>query len=52
MSLLSERSDLKPSNVLVTRHDNVTVTKVIDFGISKAVGGQTLTNRTVYTALN
>ena len=30
--------DLKPTNVLVTRHDTVAVPKVIDFGIAKATG--------------
>jgi serine/threonine protein kinase/tetratricopeptide (TPR) repeat protein len=42
--------DLKPSNVLVAVHDVAAVVKVIDFGIAKAVG-QTLTDKTVYTAL-
>src|SRR5438309_2365015 len=32
--------DLKPCNVLVTMHDTVPVTKVIDFGIAKATGQQ------------
>jgi serine/threonine protein kinase/Flp pilus assembly protein TadD len=41
--------DLKPSNVLVTLHDAAPVVKVIDFGISKALGQQ-LTDKTVYTA--
>jgi serine/threonine protein kinase/tetratricopeptide (TPR) repeat protein len=40
--------DLKPSNVLVTSHDGVPVVKVIDFGISKAIGQQ-LTDKTIYT---
>jgi len=43
--------DLKPSNVLVTLHDGRPVPKVIDFGVAKAVGDQTLTDKTVYTAL-
>jgi serine/threonine protein kinase len=30
--------DLKPSNVLVTEHDGEPVTKVIDFGVAKALG--------------
>jgi serine/threonine protein kinase/WD40 repeat protein len=40
--------DLKPSNVLVTTIDGVPVSKVIDFGVAKAVG-QSLTEKTVYT---
>jgi tetratricopeptide (TPR) repeat protein len=40
--------DLKPSNVLVTLHDGTPVTKVIDFGIAKAVGQQ-LTDKTLFT---
>ncbi|HZU37009.1 MAG TPA: serine/threonine-protein kinase [Gemmataceae bacterium] len=39
--------DLKPSNVLVTLHDTVTVPKVIDFGIAKATT-QRLTERTLF----
>ncbi len=42
--------DIKPSNILVTLHDNVPVPKVIDFGIAKATGGQTLTEKTLFTA--
>lgn len=42
--------DLKPSNVLVTINDGVAVPKVIDFGVAKATSGQTLTDKTVYTA--
>lgn len=30
--------DLKPSNVMVTLHDGIPVPKVIDFGVSKAIG--------------
>jgi len=42
--------DLKPSNVLVTLADDGSpVPKVIDFGISKAIGGQRLTERTMFT---
>ncbi len=44
--------DLKPSNVLVANHDGVPVPKVIDFGIAKATLGRTLTDKTVYTALD
>lgn len=40
--------DLKPNNVLVTLHDGRPVVKIIDFGISKAIG-QDLTNRTLFT---
>jgi tetratricopeptide (TPR) repeat protein len=43
--------DIKPSNILVTLHDGVPVPKVIDFGIAKAIVGQTLTDKTVYTQL-
>ena len=42
--------DIKPSNILVTLHDGVPVPKMIDFGIAKATAGQTLTDKTVYTA--
>jgi WD40 repeat protein/serine/threonine protein kinase len=42
--------DIKPSNILVARHDDTPVTKVIDFGIAKAVG-QRLTEQTLYTAV-
>jgi serine/threonine protein kinase/tetratricopeptide (TPR) repeat protein len=40
--------DIKPSNVLVTLHDGKAVPKVIDFGISKALG-QKLTDKTIFT---
>lgn len=40
--------DLKPSNILVTMYDGVPVPKVIDFGISKALGEQ-LTEKTLFT---
>jgi WD40 repeat protein/serine/threonine protein kinase len=39
---------LKPTNVLVTRHDDKAVVKVIDFGIAKA-SGQQLTDKTLFT---
>ncbi len=42
--------DIKPSNILVTLNDGVPMPKVIDFGIAKATGGQTLTDKTVFTA--
>ena len=43
--------DIKPSNILVADHDGVPVPKIIDFGIAKATTGQTLTDKTVFTAL-
>ena len=43
--------DIKPSNILVADHDGVPVPKIIDFGIAKATSGQTLTDKTVFTAL-
>ena len=42
--------DIKPSNILVSDHDGVPVPKVIDFGIAKATAGQTLTDKTLFTA--
>jgi serine/threonine protein kinase/Flp pilus assembly protein TadD len=42
--------DIKPSNILVADHDGVGVPKIIDFGIAKATAGQTLTDKTVFTA--
>ena len=44
--------DLKPSNVLITLHDGVPVPKVIDFGIAKATGQQSLTDKTLYTGFS
>jgi len=41
--------DLKPANILVTLQDGVPVTKVIDFGIAKAIH-QPLTDHTLFTA--
>ncbi len=43
--------DLKPSNVLITLHDGRPVPKVIDFGIAKATGPLSLTDKTLYTGL-
>jgi serine/threonine protein kinase/formylglycine-generating enzyme required for sulfatase activity/Flp pilus assembly protein TadD len=42
--------DIKPSNVLVTIRDGAPVSKVIDFGIAKAIGGR-LTDQTLYTEI-
>ncbi len=42
--------DIKPSNILVTITDGMPVPKVIDFGIAKATAGQTLTDKTLFTA--
>lgn len=41
--------DIKPSNILVSLHDNTAVPKVIDFGISKATEAR-LTDRFLFTA--
>jgi tetratricopeptide (TPR) repeat protein len=41
--------DLKPSNILVEAHDDRPVPKVIDFGLAKALGGQALTELTLFT---
>jgi serine/threonine protein kinase len=44
--------DIKPSNILVsTGSDGRPMPKVIDFGIAKAIAGQELTDKTVYTAV-
>jgi serine/threonine protein kinase len=40
--------DIKPNNVLVSRHDGEAVPKVIDFGIAKATGAE-LAQRTMLT---
>ena len=40
--------DVKPSNILITLHDGKPVSKVIDFGIAKAIS-QRLTERTMFT---
>ncbi len=44
--------DIKPSNILVTTgSDGRPAPKVIDFGIAKATAGQTLTDHTIFTAV-
>jgi serine/threonine protein kinase/tetratricopeptide (TPR) repeat protein len=40
--------DLKPSNVMVAQQDAVSIPKIIDFGIAKAIN-QRLTEKTVFT---
>jgi len=40
--------DIKPSNIMITLHDGKPVTKVIDFGIAKAINQQ-LTDKTLFT---
>lgn len=44
--------DIKPSNILVALHDGVPIPKVIDFGLAKATAGQTLTDKTLFTAFD
>ncbi len=41
--------DLKPNNILVESHDGKPVPRVIDFGLAKAIGGQSLTDHTLVT---
>ena len=43
--------DIKPSNILVADHEGAPLPKVIDFGIAKATAGQTLTDKTIFTAV-
>jgi len=43
--------DIKPSNVLVTMHDGLPLTKVIDFGIAKAIQGK-LIDQTLHTEID
>jgi eukaryotic-like serine/threonine-protein kinase len=43
--------DIKPSNILVMMADDKPVPKVIDFGIAKATAHQTLTDKTLFTAI-
>jgi tetratricopeptide (TPR) repeat protein len=42
--------DIKPTNVLVTMHDDEPVPKVIDFGVAKALR-QSLTDHSIYTGV-
>jgi serine/threonine protein kinase/WD40 repeat protein len=43
--------DIKPSNILVTvQEDGTPSPKIIDFGIAKATAGQSLTDKTLFTA--
>ena len=42
--------DLKPTNVLVAIQDGKPTPKIIDFGVAKAIGEQSLTERTLTTA--
>lgn len=42
--------DIKPTNVLVSLHDDVPVPKVIDFGVAKALRGK-LTDQTIDTTM-
>src|SRR2546426_134965 len=44
--------DIKPSNILVCERDGTAVPKVIDFGIAKAICGQSLTDKTLFTAFD
>src|SRR5439155_8969090 len=44
--------DIKPSNILVFERDGTAVPKVIDFGIAKATSGQSLTDKTLFTAFD
>ena len=41
--------DLKPSNILVESHDGRPVSKVIDFGLAKAMNAMPLTDRSLFT---
>ena len=43
--------DIKPSNVIIAQVGGVAVPKVIDFGIAKAVSGQSLCDNTQFTAM-
>ncbi len=41
--------DLKPSNILVSENEGKPTPKIIDFGLAKALGGQQLTEKSLYT---
>jgi eukaryotic-like serine/threonine-protein kinase len=43
--------DIKPSNILVAQYDERPVPKVIDFGVAKAVAGNTMAEQTLLTGL-
>lgn len=42
--------DIKPTNILVAEYDSQPVSKVIDFGVAKAIS-QSLTEKTMFTGL-
>ena len=42
--------DLKPTNVLVAMQDGKPTPKIIDFGVAKAIGEQSLSEHTLTTA--
>lgn len=42
--------DLKPPNILVTVQQGKPIPKIIDFGVAKAIGGQRLSENTIYTS--
>src|SRR5437879_5356323 len=44
--------DIKPSNILVFERDGAAVPKVIDFGIAKAISGQSMTDKTLFTVFD
>jgi WD40 repeat protein len=43
--------DIKPTNILVSLHEGTPSPKVIDFGVAKAIAGQQLTDKTLFTAI-
>ncbi|MBN2514354.1 MAG: protein kinase [Sedimentisphaerales bacterium] len=40
--------DIKPSNIIVCNQDGITIPKIIDFGVAKAIG-MPLTDKTLFT---
>ena len=40
--------DIKPSNIIIDNQDGITIPKVIDFGVAKAIG-MPLTDKTLFT---